>query len=637
MSDKGSDLDVFDGLAAKKSSRGASAPPPPPPSNASAVQKKTLLGLAAPGMPGRPSAAPPPPPPTKGSGAPPPPPLPPSRLSSAPPIPGSGPPPPPLPPSRALGAPPPPPPLPSASGGVPPLPPPPGVTESTPPPRLVSKPPPPPPSPEKAKSGAVDIDWDDDDEATTVFDKSQDDPAHALLHSAPPPAAGSPAPRPAAGGAPIGSRLPPPPPVPSKPPPPPPAPAPSRSLPPPPTMSRGPLPAPPMTQPGFHTSSMPAPAPMPDTFSSLQAPGGSRNLMMVLLVVVIGGVGLGAYFLSKSKPGSLVVSVAGPGNKPVDGVEIFVDTKKQDQCSGSTCRVSELKPGTHLLKVSAAGYPPTADIAVRVPAGEEAVQNVELARQGAGTGLKVTAEGRGLKLFVDDKEIGPLPQEIRDMTPGDHKVRIDGGDRYEPFERTIMVEPDRLTELEPKLKVKKGLATFKAGMNADGAKVMLVTGDERRPIPRLPLAVELESNKAYSIVAEKRGYSRYEKRIDFDDGQAEKTFVIDLMGGGSSSAVESPSPSPVSRGGGSPAPAPAPPKPAPAAAAPAGANASLTFASNPPSNVIFDGRPLGKTPKSATVPPGQHTVVFVHPEMGRKAKSINVSPGQKATLQVKFP
>jgi serine/threonine-protein kinase len=395
-----------------------------------------------------------------------------------------------------------------------------------------------------------------------------------------------------------------------------------------------------MTQPALHSpSSIPAPS-MPDVYP-MQAPSGSRNLLMVLLVVVIGGVGLGAYFLSKSKPGSLVVSVAGPGNKPVDGVEIFVDTKKQDQCSGSTCRVSELKPGTHLLKVSAAGYPPTADIAVRVPAGEEAVQNVELARPSQGTGLKVIAEGRGLKLFVDDKEIGPLPQEIRDMTPGDHKVRIDGGDRYEPFERVIPVEPDRLTELEPKLKVKKGLATFKAGVNADGAKVMLVTGDERRPIPRLPLAVELESNKAYSIVAEKRGYARYEKRIDFEDGQAEKTFVIDLPSG--SSAPEPPttisSPSPPSRGGGgvaSPPPAAATP-PAAKPAAATGANAQLTFTSTPPSSVIFDGRPLGKTPKSATVPPGQHTVVFVHPEMGRKAKSINVNPGQKATLQVKFP
>jgi serine/threonine-protein kinase len=491
----------------------------------------------------------------------------------------------------------------------------------------MSKAPPPPPAPEKPKSGAVDIDWDDDDEATTVFDKAQDDPAHALLHSAPPPL-GLASPRPAA-GAPIGSRVPPPPPVPSKPPPPPPAPMPTRSLAPP-GVSRGPLPPPPMTQP--MTSSLPPPS-LPDAYP-MQAPAGSRNLLVALAAVVIVGVGLGAYFLTQGKRGSLVVTVAGPGNKPVDGVEIFVDTQKQTQCSGSPCRVPDLKPGTHLLKVSAAGYPPTADVAVKVPSGEEAVQNVELARPSDGTGVKVTAEGRGLKLFVDDKEIGPLPQELRDMTPGDHKIRIDGGERYEPFEKTVNVQPDSITDVEPKLKVKKGLATIKLGDNADGAKVMLVNGDERRPIPRFPLAVDLEANKSYSIVAEKRGYSRYEKRIDFDDGQAEKTYVIDMLPSASGGAE------PVAAVERSAPRAPAAPvtHTAPAApAAPAGANASLTFTSTPPSNVIFDGRPLGKTPKSATVPPGTHTVVFVHPEMGRKAKSINVNPGQKATLTVKFP
>jgi serine/threonine-protein kinase len=497
-------------------------------------------------------------------------------------------------------------------------------------------PPPPAPSPEKAKSGAVDIDWDDDDEATTVFDKAQDDPAHALLHSAPPPAAGVPAPRPAA-GAPLGSRVPPPPPVPSKPPPPPPAPSPMRSLAPP-AVSGRPLPPPPMTQPA--TSSLPPPS-LPDTYGS-HAPSGSRNLMVALAIAVIGGVGLGAYFLSQGKRGSLVVTVAGPGNKPVDGVEIYVDGTKA-ACSGSPCRVSELKPGTHLLKVSAAGYPPTADVGVRVPAGEEAVQNVELAHPSEGTGVKVTAEGRGLKLFIDDKEVGPLPQEIRDMTPGDHKVKIDGGERYEPFEKTVTVEADRITDVAPKLVVKKGLATIKLGENAEGAKVMLVNGDERRPIPRFPLAVDLEANKTYSIVAEKRGFSRYEKRIDFDDGQAEKTFVIDMMPASTSASELSPAvdrpaaprQAPVTAPAVARAPAPAP-APAPVAA-PQGGNATLTFTSTPPSNVIFDGRPLGKTPKSASVPPGQHTVVFVHPEMGRKAKSITINPNQKATLTVKFP
>jgi len=362
---------------------------------------------------------------------------------------------------------------------------------------------------------------------------------------------------------------------------------------------------------------------------------------MIIAAVAIVAVGAIGFVMMKSKPGSIVITVAGPGNKPVDGVEIYVDGTKA-VCNGSPCRVPELKSGTHLVRVSAAGYPPTADIAVRVPPGEETVQNVELARPSQGTGIKVSAEGRGLKLIVDGKEIGPLPQEIRDMTPGEHKLRIEGGDRYEPFEKSISVEPDQVTNIEPKLKVKKGLATIKLGDNAEGAHVMLVSGNERRPIPRFPLAVELEADKEYSIVAEKRGYARFEKRVDFEDGQAEKTFVVDLGGSGSSSSSGSETSSAPVSGGGASRPAPAPvsgggsPSPSPAAAAPAGKKATLTFTSTPPSNVVFDGRPLGKTPKTATVDPGNHTILFIHPEMGRKAKTITVNPGQKSTLTVKF-
>jgi hypothetical protein len=481
--------------------------------------------------------------------------------------------------------------------------------------------------------GGVDIDWDDDDEATTVFDKSQDDPARALLQSSPP-AAGAPAPRPAA-GMPMPSRSVPPPSL-SKPPPPPPAPL-SKSLAPPaptmPTMSRGPLPPPPVTAP---VSSMPAPAAVPDLHipAGMQASGG-RGLLYALAAVVILGAAAAGYFLVAGKPGSLVVTVAGPGNKTVNGVEIFVDGEKKN-CPVIPCRIPDLKPGTHLVKVAAAGYTPTADKAFTVTAGNEAVENVELARPSEGTGIKVASEGRGLKLLIDGKEIGPLPQEIRDMTPGDHTVRIEGGERYEPFEKTITVEADKLLTLEPKLKVKKGLATIKLGENADGADVTLVSGDERRPIPRFPLAIELETNGAYTLVATKRGFADYEKKIDFEDGEAEKTFVIDLRAEGSA-PEDLPAASRGSSGSARSAIAGAVGGGKPAAAAPAAGNAVLTFASTPSSNVILDGRPLGPTPKTATVPAGRHTILFVHPEHGRKAKSVEVKAGQKATLKVSFP
>src|SRR5882724_11274479 len=133
MSDKaGSDLDVFDGLAAKKSrpsaapAPGARAPAVPP---SSATRQKTLLGLAAPIAPGRP--APPPPPMSR-------PPAPPAPRGSIPAPPPSkfatgGFPVPPPPPNLG-GPPPPPPPLapPGAAGWPPPPPPPFGAGVSRP-------------------------------------------------------------------------------------------------------------------------------------------------------------------------------------------------------------------------------------------------------------------------------------------------------------------------------------------------------------------------------------------------------------------------------------------------------------------------------------------------------------------------
>src|SRR4051812_43070569 len=259
MSDKaGSDLDVFDGLAAKKSRpSGAPAPRAPAAPPSSATRQKTLLGLAAPVAPGSRPAGPPPPPPTASRPpAPPPPrssiPAPPASKASATSS-GGFPTPPPPPSPSSIGGPPPPPPTvdsddDTASMTAPPAPI--AVPLSSNPARLSGKPADeddktPVPAKADAKPG-VDIDWDDEDEATMVFDKSVEDTARSLLHSAPPPSL--PAPLPAAG-----------------------APAPSRqqvtlmtrpSAPPPPTLPRAPLP-PPKAVPTPYVAPAPPAAPPP--------------------------------------------------------------------------------------------------------------------------------------------------------------------------------------------------------------------------------------------------------------------------------------------------------------------------------------------------------------------------------------
>jgi hypothetical protein len=634
MSDKASsDLDVFDGLAAKKSRPSGPAPAPLPSSRGpvpppSATRQKTLLGLPAPTKPGGP---PPPPSPSK----PPAPPPPRSSMPPAPPLktqPGGFPPPPP-PPSMSGAAKPPP--MPGMS--VPPPPPPPPALaapkgrddeETTPLPQL--KPPPAPSAPGKPAVAAgkpgVDVDWDDEDEATQVFDKGVEDTARALLHSAPPPPPAAGAPPPAAGAPPPASRA---------------AGLVGRPLSvPPPSVPRAPLPPPPKG----HTHTLPAaptfeqPVMASPSITLPQQRSSRGGLWMVIAAVVVIGAGAAAYALMPKK-GSLVVSVSGPGSKAIDGVQVYVDGSQR--CDASPCQVTDLPRGVHFVKVAAAGYTTTAPKAVKINAGEESAENVELARGSEGLGLKVIAEGAGLKLSVDGKDYGPLPQELKDLAPGEHTVKIDGGERYESMEKKVTVEADKLTTLEPKLKVKKGLATIKAGSNADGAKVLLVSGSERRPVPSLPLRVDITSDKPYSIVATKKGFSDFKQTIEFEDGQAERTFVVEL--GGSSSATDLPlkeDSKPDTSTKHPPSISPGLPKPPPAAVEKPAATGKGTININsiPVSNVILDGRPLGATPKAGvSATPGPHTIIFVHPEHGRKAKSVTVEAGKTVSAVVRFP
>jgi len=196
--------------------------------------------------------------------------------------------------------------------------------------------------------------------------------------------------------------------------------------------------------------------------------------------------------------------------------------------------------------------------------------------------------------------------------------------------------------IEPKLRVKKGLATIKLGDNADGAKVLLVSGSERRPLPQLPITVDISVDKPYSVVATKKGFSDFEEKVAFDDGQAERTFVVSLSPSGSGSTSASTDSTPAPSPGSTPSRTPSTSSPSvpstPAAPKAASGNGTLNINAIPVSNVLLDGRPMGQTPKmGVSVPPGSHTVMFVNADHGRKSKSVTVEAGKTQTVVVKFP
>jgi serine/threonine-protein kinase len=455
------------------------------------------------------------------------------------------------------------------------------------------------------------MDWDDEDEKTTVYDKGgNEDAARALLAQsapplAPPPAAGRPAP----------------------------------SMPPP---ARAPvMPTRPTNRPPPIPAAAPPPQMMPQAVPIPAAPAvpafpaqaRSRNsLYVVAAIATVVAAALLIVFWPRA--GSLVITVSGPGNKPLDSVEILVNGEKK--CASSPCTIEGLKPDTYYVRAHAAGYQAMADIAVVVNAGNKAVQNLTLVRA-LGTGIKVLGEGTGLKLYVDGREVGPLPQEIKDMEPGEHVIKVAGSERFEPFEKHVTVEPEQMQTIGPlKLRVLKGLATIQPGPGADGARVILISGSDRRTLPKLPITLDIPTNQPHTLVATKRGYDQFKLPLKFDDGEVEKTFEITLNETGSApSAASAPVASHSGSSSISAAAAAAAMRETPAASG-GGGSATLNINALPVSNVILDGRPIGPTPKIGVhVSAGSHTVVFVNGG-DRKVSSVSVSAGQTKTVAVRF-
>jgi hypothetical protein len=423
--------------------------------------------------------------------------------------------------------------------------------------------------------------WDDDDDKTTIYDKDTQAAAQSLL-------------QPVAGTDLLGR-------------PPPPMSRPPGNILPPNVLGTG-------SAFGGRITSPPSPADA--TFSLPPQPAGSQRLPYALAVAAAMIVALLAWFMLPKK-GALTVTVAGgPGNKELSAVEVVLDNKLR--CKTSPCEIGSLKAGTHYVEVRAAGYQATAKSAVAIVSGQTAVHNVQLIR--AGTGIKVFGEGTGLTLLVDGKEFGPLPQELREMEPGEHVVQVNGGPRYEVFQQRIVVDPDRMTPIGPiRLKVTKGLATIRAGDGAEDAEVTLKVGDSRRVLPPLPVRLEVETDRPHVLIARRKGFATFEEPIAFEDGQAEKTIEIILTERAQDRR---------------PRPAQEPTAEAETPATPT--SAKLTITSSPPSNVLLDGKPLGTTPlRDVSVEPGSHRVIFIH-GAERKSKTIDAEAGSSRTVSESF-
>jgi len=551
------------------------------------------------------------------------------------------------------------------------------------PPKPGSTPPAAEAKPEKKKKGGIDMDWDDEDEATHIFDKDKKDEEDAGITEIADKAS-LPESFPKAGGATLvgmSAQLPPPPPplksappgFPGTAPPPPPAGGPSAPPPPPPpggAMRTGAPPPPPVQT---HTAPMPMPgppkplsappAPLPPSAAPPAAsappaavpasvppssqmtsrameqtalvtraqPETNRTGLVVGLVAGVALVaGLGVFFLMP-RTGAMAINVTDAKGGPVSRVAVFVDGTPQS-CTVAPCIVEKLSAGVHQVKVESDGYEAPAPKAVNVNSGQSSTVDFALVTGGkGGTGFKIAANQAGVKVYVDDKEIGPLPQEVRDLAPGEHTIKLAGSDRYAVLEKKITVAKGEVQELALPLKVLKGKATINLG--TEGATVFLVSGTDRRKFPSLPVSVDLDPAKPWILEATKTGFTDYHQAVSFEDGQAEKTFTITLDPKGGAPAGGNVSAPPVT-----PGTAPTPPTEKPTAPAAAAGEGFITINSTPVSNVALDGKPLGQTPKvKVPVSAGPHTIMLINTEEGlKKSISVTVKAGETKPVIVKL-
>ncbi|MGH7272723.1 MAG: PEGA domain-containing protein, partial [Polyangiaceae bacterium] len=285
--------------------------------------------------------------------------------------------------------------------------------------------------------------------------------------------------------------------------------------------------------------------------------------------------------------------------------------------------VDQVSTGSHEVKLFAEGYEAAPVQTVTVESRKDATASFTLGAA-SGTGIRVTGTQPGVKLYVDDKEAGPLPQELRDLAPGDHVIKVAGSERYQPLEKHVDVEKDKIQDLgSVTLKVLKGKATISLG--TAGARVYLVSGSDRRELPMLPISVDIDTTKAWSLEASRPGFIDYKQAIDFDDGQAERTYVVTLQAGAgpTPAAPAYHYSAPVERSAGQ--------APRAASAAPSGGEGYLNINSIPPSTCFLDGHSLGTTPKiHVAVKSGSHTVKFVDSD-DSLTKTIFISVGAGET------
>ncbi|MCP4446000.1 MAG: protein kinase [Myxococcales bacterium] len=252
----------------------------------------------------------------------------------------------------------------------------------------------------------------------------------------------------------------------------------------------------------------------------------------------------------------------------------------------------------------------------------------------AKTGLDLIVDPVGVKVSLDGRPIGKAPLQIRSLRPGEHFIEIEAPAGYFSKSEKVTIIQDKADRVEIKLVAMEITGTFVS--QPAGAEVLLVADGESQSLGNAPAKATLDPRKRYEVIFKKDGFATVTKPVAITGDSQFSVLETLSKARPSSKPVPSnlkPSHSGAGNGGAAVAVAPpwirvekpAPPKPRTPKPVVDSATGMLMLNAKPPCKIFIDGRDIGKmTPqRSIKLSAGKHRITLLNNELGIK-ESFNV-------------
>jgi len=249
-------------------------------------------------------------------------------------------------------------------------------------------------------------------------------------------------------------------------------------------------------------------------------------------------------------------------------------------------------------------------------------------------GLQIEVSPGDAKVLVDGKEIvgSGSPRLASNLSLGTHKIVVSAGDAYLPFEQDVSVAAGQPMSVPVKLRVRDvtvtattepAEATLKLVEDGNAPAVVGKGGDSFK--------VQRKPGAQYKLIAELAGHDPTEIPLMFTGGPNDSFKLVLIKSKGATPVPEVKDPKPEVK---DPKPEVKDPKPAPKAKP---KNAELKIGSGPglpPATVWVDGQKQAKTtPVSVMVSAGSHTVKWKYPDGKTFTKKVTAAENSAQVIK----